>query len=285
VCKNEVTRLSEHQTFTFSAQSDKWEDSWTRRSGIPISHFEGRWNALARVPYTGSLEEKMNIDPNPHNPTFQVSTGPSKIGGQELIDEMTRSIHQHRVASMARLFLKTCPGDWDSGWGPLFHGMLLRAVEHRASYEELKEVSAAIRFRWEVASIADQLVEEFNLPVPSGECCILWNRMKWSPGKERKCKGYGKAWGLLDASNIKPNPAADQGPHFVRFLFYMTAAVAEADLPETSCCSLVQQLVERMNHNKAFYRERAMADPIVLQHADNWLKSIGRKMRQSLHSP
>lgn len=34
--------------------------------------------------------------------------------------------------------------------------------------------AATIRFRWEMAILADYIVRVFELPVPSERVCILW---------------------------------------------------------------------------------------------------------------
>ncbi|KAH6976315.1 hypothetical protein BKA56DRAFT_618237 [Ilyonectria sp. MPI-CAGE-AT-0026] len=52
------------QKFTFSAQDDAWEYSWTRRTGIPLAYFEAWWEALRTVPYTGDADVRLIMDPN-----------------------------------------------------------------------------------------------------------------------------------------------------------------------------------------------------------------------------
>jgi len=44
VCGARVHRLWAEQRFTFSAQNDDWEYSWTARTGIPLARLEERWN-------------------------------------------------------------------------------------------------------------------------------------------------------------------------------------------------------------------------------------------------
>lgn len=44
--------------------------------------------------------------------------------------------------------------------------------------EELGEIAAAIASRWELALYADDLVETFDLAMPGGKTCILWDSKK-----------------------------------------------------------------------------------------------------------
>ncbi|KAF4996848.1 hypothetical protein FDECE_12284 [Fusarium decemcellulare] len=164
----------------------------------------------------------------------------------ELTDEMTALIAQNQVSKMAELFLQTCPGDWFAGWGPLLGGMLGCAVKGQLSAEELNEISASIRFRWETGLYADQLVKEFDLPKPGGaEMCLLWNIQEWKLEKP-KYKQYGLVWELLRGDDFAPFPVDGRGPPFTRFLPYMVAAVAMKALPEDETRVLAARLIDRM---------------------------------------
>lgn len=73
-CQNTATRLSSSsfQHFTFSAQNDDWEYSWTGRTGIPLAHFEERWKRLKAYPYTGSEEVRSLQNTDPQNPELTI---------------------------------------------------------------------------------------------------------------------------------------------------------------------------------------------------------------------
>ncbi|KAL2682495.1 hypothetical protein Neosp_006947 [[Neocosmospora] mangrovei] len=127
----------------------------------------------------GPFEGRLNADIHPHSEAFvrvpELSELAKVSGGTFFIDENTGKICQKRMSSMAQLFRQTCPGDWNSGWGPLAQGMLGRAIEGKLDADELEEVPGMIRFRWESGLLADYMVEAFGLPKPGGEICILWN--------------------------------------------------------------------------------------------------------------
>ncbi|KAI8667180.1 hypothetical protein NCS56_00853300 [Fusarium sp. Ph1] len=151
VCRNQVTTLWNNQTFTFSAQNGSWDDCWTGRMGIPLTHFEDRWRALEVVPYTGPAGDKLAADTHPSNEAFVRNIGESKTAGHlTFVDEMTKSICQRR-------------------------GTLRNAVEGKLDAEELEEVIGLICFRWELGLLADYMVEAFGLPKLGDEICILWD--------------------------------------------------------------------------------------------------------------
>ncbi|RSM15962.1 hypothetical protein CEP52_000423 [Fusarium oligoseptatum] len=277
VCRDQVTRHWSQQFFTFSAQNDNWDHSWTGRTGIPLAHFERRWNSLETVPYTGSAEQKLNLDPDPGNPSFKGLDEPAKTAG-ETIEQMTRSIVQNRVSHMAGLFLQTCPGDWCAGWGPSMRGRLENAIEKELPMKELNDISATICFRWELALYADHLVEVFELPVPEGQICILWDIQRWF-GQMDKYKHHDVVWSTLVRANFLPAPGPDQGPPFDRFLYYMAAAVSLAELSECETSQVIAGLVENMERMREFQRQRVMEEPTTWQSAKSWFKEIGKKIR------
>ncbi|EEU39196.1 uncharacterized protein NECHADRAFT_81941 [Fusarium vanettenii 77-13-4] len=127
----------------------------------------------------GPFEERLNADTHPSSEAFvrvpELSELAKISGGTFFIDENTGNICRNRVSSMAHLFLQTCPGDENSGWGPLVQGMLREAIERTPDADELEEIAGMIYFRWELGLLADYMVEAFGLPKPGGEICILWD--------------------------------------------------------------------------------------------------------------
>ncbi|KAL2682437.1 hypothetical protein Neosp_006888 [[Neocosmospora] mangrovei] len=277
VCRDRVTRHWSDQYFTFSAQNDNWDHSWTGRTGIPLAHFESRWNSLEIVPYTGCAVTKSTLDTDPGNPYWKGDDEPAKTAGGT-IDEMTRNIAQNRVSSMAGLFLQTCPGDWCAGWGPSLCGRLEGAIEKELPMKELDEISATICFRWELALYADHLVEKFGLSAPDGQICILWDIQKWL-GQRAKYKHHNMVWRTLVRANFLPGPGPNQGPPFDRFLHYMAAAVTLTELSENETSYLITRLVEDMAKMREFQKQRVIEEPSTWQSAKSWFKEIGRKIR------
>ncbi|GKT55261.1 hypothetical protein ColTof4_07872 [Colletotrichum tofieldiae] len=163
---------------------------------------------------------------------------------------------------MAKLFLETCPDDWDRGWGPGLYTMLTQAVEGRLEDKERAhpeiDVSAFINYRWELAEMADLLVREYKLPIPNHEICIMWHGIEWKVAAARSIDGFetrsNRVWSHFVYKEFAPEPTRSQGPPFTRFTQYMTASVALAQLSIEETDQLVGKLVEYMERYKKFYK-------------------------------
>lgn len=297
-CINRAHRLWYEQKFTFSAHDDAWEYSWTRRTGIPLAYFEARWEALRIVPYTGDANVKLAMDPNPSNKSFLGEAGPSRTGGinqDEVLHAMTANICQKRIIAMAELFLQTCPGDWDKGWGPRVRGILTDAIQGRTpTYdsddscdEDNKDddVPAIIQFRWEAGLLADQIIQHFKLPVPSNKMCIMWDQLAWKADARARIPSmdlkYGHIWDRF-RRDFGVEPYRSQGPPFTRFNYYIVAAVVEANLSKEATEDLVVKMKQLMRIIKGFYAQKIVQEPEVGKRGRNWMLSIGRRVRVTM---
>ncbi|CAM1507528.1 Fc.00g071690.m01.CDS01 [Cosmosporella sp. VM-42] len=285
-CRDEVHRLWYEQQFTFSAQDDAWDYSWPGRTGIPLGYFEQRWNALPTFPYDGSSDSsqtKLHLDPDPNNPYFKGDVGPSRIGGAEIMDQMTRSICQNRVTHMARLLLQTCPGDWNKGWGPCWGGTLRKTVAGEEISDDDWDMGEAIRFQWELALLADHIVQLFGLPVPNQQTCIMWDSDEWRHRARFRTPRYQtnqlEMFHHLTGHKFPPWPTKSQGPPFYRAAYYVAAAIVEADLPHDESIAKADQLLVFWEDVKQFHRDRLLKDPVVNERGRSWLSSIGRTAR------
>jgi hypothetical protein len=288
-CQNKVTRFGSSQCFTFSAQDDAWEYSWTGRTGIPLAYFQDRWDALKIHPYTGPEDVRALRNTDPSNPTFAIRD-PNQTGGdQNIIETMTNHIAHGRVKEMARIFHNTCPGDWTQAPQVALSGTLFVFYQLDRKLERAGWIQSVIRFRWEAALLADFIVEIFSLPVPRHEICILWDwrswqheiqksaSLSWSELKERASPIYSA---LGDSFNL---PCLEQqGPPFNRPLDYLAAALVEADKPNDETTAIIDDIGELLKDARAFQNQRVYEDPEVQRTGREWLKSIGRRARKSL---
>ncbi|KAF3804146.1 hypothetical protein GCG54_00000495 [Colletotrichum gloeosporioides] len=289
ICATQVTTLHGNEAFTFSAQDDQWDWSWTRRTGIPLSHFQKRWDALPDVPFnTRNLlltHKKTYSDPDPRNASFSGSAGPSQTGGGDISEEFVKNLTKNRTAAMARTFLETCPGDWDSGFGPIARGCLRAAANHQKVIDPDVDVAAMMAFRWEVSLLADYIVQHFNLKAPNGETCLMWDRGKWQAEGFKTIPNYDKrysaVWSALQNANIEPEPATIQGYPFVRFSEYLTVAVVALDLSGPDTMSLASKIGDFMEEFRKFQETRSMTtatrDRGVIRKARDFFKVMGQK--------
>ncbi|KAI1864899.1 uncharacterized protein JN550_008719 [Neoarthrinium moseri] len=296
VCGSRVTRLWKQQEFTFSAQDDQWEYSWTNRTGVPLIAFEKRWSQLQVIPYVGPADTKALKDPHPGNPFFSGETHSSKTGGvaheQETLEDMTACIYRGRVKEMARIFLNTCPGDWTQAQNVPLASLLRHWVGDQEKCAEETcaergfEVINTIQFRWEFALLADHIIATYNLPTPSNEICITWDEEKWNDTMSSKVpkhkEKFREIWFALVAGGFLLIPSESQGPRFYRPMRYVTAALAELGGDWGHTKTKVDQILNFMEKTKQFNRDRICQDHRVRERGRDWFKSIGRRIRRSL---
>ncbi|OHE92084.1 hypothetical protein CORC01_12599 [Colletotrichum orchidophilum] len=293
ICRSDVTRFWDKQNFTFSAQDDEWEGVWHERTGIPLGippgHFKDRWNQLVDVPYARDSTKKLYLDPHPSNTGKTVTAQPGPTGGvlcsANPWETMTRAMITGDVRKMAQLFLETCPGDWNRGWGVGLSTMLTDAVKHGIEPKKRRvrryiDIAAFIMYRWQLAEMADSFVQEHKLRKPNDETCIFWNNFDWSAPAHQTIPGYGDRFGLayshLVHEGFNPEPMRYQGPHFNRFTRHMAAAIALTDLPQEENHRVLQSLVCRMDKYKEFNKKICVEDKGVLQREREWHEAIGR---------
>ncbi|KGO66075.1 hypothetical protein PITC_056090 [Penicillium italicum] len=287
-CEDRITRLWSFQKFKFSAQDDAWEYSWTGRTGIPLTHFRNRWDGLKSYPYHGPSDIRDLRNPHPKNTTFLEQDPNKTASGNQVIDEMTGHIAHRRLKGMARTFHQTCPGDWDRGKEVGFGGTLRAFYERDLFQEKAPMFEAAIRFRWEAALLADYILELFDLPAPSKEICIMWNRLLWLEHKletmprpdldARWRKIYNSLSGYFKIQSC----LSEQGPPFYRPLHYLVAALLEADKTEHETSAIISGIGDFMRTVKMFHQQRLFEDQEVRGRGREWLNSIGRRARKSL---
>lgn len=294
ICRSDVARFWDLQNFTFSAQDDEWEGAWYGRtgipSGIPLDHFKDRWNQLVDIPYTGESSKKLNLDPHSSNTSETVPVQPGPAGGvlsPELLREtMTSAMITGDVRMMAQLFLQTCPGDWHRGWGPGLGTMLTDAVKHGIEPGKRRvrrhiDIADFIRYRWELAEMADSFVQEYQLRKPNSETCLLWNDFDWSGPAHPKSPGYGErfsvAYSHLVRKEFNPMPMRSQGPYFNRFTRYIAAAIALTNLTsQEENDRVLESLVCRMDEYKEFYKKICVENKGVMQKEREWREAIRR---------
>ncbi|KAJ5940565.1 hypothetical protein N7516_000733 [Penicillium verrucosum] len=223
----------------------------------------------------------------PKNNTFLEQDPNKTASANQVIDEMTGHMAHRRLKGMARTFHQTCPGDWDRGKEVGFGGTLRGFYERDEFQEKAPMFEAAIRFRWEAALLADYILELFNLPAPGKEICIMWNRFLWlehkletMPMPELEAR-WRKMYNSL-SGYFKTPCLGEQGPPFYRPLHYLVAAFLEADKPEDETSAIISSIGDFMSTVRMFHQQRLIEDQEVRGRGREWLKSVGRRARESL---
>ncbi|KAI1819839.1 hypothetical protein F4861DRAFT_525523 [Xylaria intraflava] len=115
---------------------------------------------------------------------------------------MVESMAHDRIKVMARISRKeTYPGDWnrrDNTWyrtaltrcaypkepfvTSLFHGHGPTVDSLKSCHKCHLDIYVSICFGWELAYLADLIVDMLDLPSPLGQSCLFWDRSRW-PGE------------------------------------------------------------------------------------------------------
>ncbi|KAF9877598.1 hypothetical protein CkaCkLH20_04733 [Colletotrichum karsti] len=293
ICRSDVTGFWDQQNFTFSAQDDDLEGARDGRTGIlsdiPPSHFKDRWNQIVDVPYAEDVSTKIYLDPHPSNTSETVTAQLGPTGGiscpADLREDMATAMISGDVPKMAWLFRQACPGEWSRGWGVGLSTMLKDAAKHGIEPEKRRvrrhiDIAEFVRYRWQLAEMADSFVQEHKLRKPNNDICILWNDLEWSVSARQTIPGYGdrfgEAFSHLVYKRFNPEPMRSQGPPFDRFTRYMAAAIALTDLSQEENDRVLQSLVWQMDQYKEFYKKICVEDKGVLQKGREWQEAIGR---------
>ncbi|WQF86984.1 hypothetical protein CDEST_11998 [Colletotrichum destructivum] len=173
--------------------------------------------------------------------------------------------------------LLTCPGDWNSGWGPLTRGCLRAFVAGNTTPDPDIDVAAMMAFRWGVSLLADCTVRYFNLAAPNNEPCIMWDSAAWTckapaiiPDYEER---HEDAWSALRNAGVEADPSDVQGPPFGRFAEYLTVAVS--NLSREASLSVTGEMGEFMQRIRQFSMERNLeaaicSDSVIAKGCELW---------------
>jgi hypothetical protein len=251
-----VTLWSCRESFTFSAQDDKWNWPWGQRTGFPIEQrrLKARWDALEtyapQIPQNDPddpFPEWHQLDPDPRNPKRGEIVGSSRTGGLSPMDQFALAEAQQEAITMAKAFLETCPNSWNEGWGINIKGDLNRLI--RGEKPTKVNPVAMMKFFWEAAQHADNLVAYFGLPIPDERPCLMWDRFQSLQERESQIPNYHEkhlsAFRRIVDSGISPQPIEDvQGYPFNRYTPYIATAVALANLSSEKQDELLTNMID-----------------------------------------
>lgn len=307
VCETRIFRLTDRLEFSFSAQDDAWDFSWTGRTGIPLSSFRERWERLPVYSYTGPADAKARL-----NPSFSESAAyPSRIGSAErasaerdIQGNLLKAMHEYKLVNMIDHFLETCPNNWDRSPEISLRAFLRNCKENKRATDPCLDnddedghfygpldAFRILQFRMNIAAMVDYFVARFGLTLPYNQPCLLcdvdewrhqWKRSMSAEDYAQEEKGIKEIWRRLYRGGFMINPDRSQGPEFGHAANYLSAAFAATDISLEEKLRIVDQILEFMNTKKQFFLDRAVEQCNVQISGRNWLQSLGRKAGKSL---
>lgn len=301
VSQDQIHRMWAEQCFTFSAQDDQWQYSWTGRSGIPLAKFEERWQLLEKKNYELPanalyMSRRPLIDPHPGNASFDASAEVLSLTGgvpltqlpDDLDPEISKNLHDCTLELAFRL-LESCSNDWTQGRNVALVGTLRSFIEGDDRLEFMvtfRQVLPIVQFRWDAGRMADSIIRHFKLPQPSKLPCVLWDQYKWHAEIVDRFPNFrdleSKHYNILLHGDCQPEPQDNQGTPFPRFKWYIVAAIIEVGLPLEESLDLARSIVKYYDRIRNSVLDRVISDSKVRTSSRDWFRTLGRRIRRSM---
>ncbi|KAJ9209573.1 hypothetical protein DTO166G4_8823 [Paecilomyces variotii] len=196
-----LDHFADEKPIHFSAQDDQWGLHFKRRSGIPLSQLNSRWESLRSVP-----------------------VGDYRSGGSDGLGTGTRLLGTVRKLSKVKYaarfyFDKANPGLHNYASNITLHGQLMRLLngKEKLDDEELDEIYEALRYRLDALAQAEELATVMGVANEAFDAYSFnWEHWKFS---EEEDKLDALAWRLLIEKRIVDKPVRGLfWPKPVRFL-------------------------------------------------------------------
>ncbi|KAK1702622.1 uncharacterized protein BDZ83DRAFT_595603 [Colletotrichum acutatum] len=164
----------------------------------------------------------------------------------------TCSSCRERVVEMSRLFVELWPGDWHSGHGAYIQDSLLDTIESEKASTDGMDIASMIKFRLKYSDLADSIIKDLSLPVPSNKPCGIWSKAEWEKERRRRDdepvfdRSWEITWRKFIDGNLVPQGTVKQGPEFIRFVQYLVAAVRQKEFITKVVHDEYNELIEKI---------------------------------------
>ena len=214
---NEVD-VREGNDITFSAQDDAWDMGLQPRTGIPLSTFQEKWNALKIVP---------------QGTYWLGSSGPtSQLGSVRLTDLVTLSMPEakFRLTKRAYEYMHSFPGDNSAAKNIYTHRLcntLLTGGELDAS--DLEALAGHLQYRLMIMACATDY--KYRLGLEADDCekyDYMPHHIQIHKDPKRKKLYQANRIALRDFE-LFDVPANHEGHSYAKGISYLAAIMAEAE--------------------------------------------------------
>jgi hypothetical protein len=197
---------------TFSAQDDKWDSEWRRRSGFPLVRYKELWEQLEMVP-----------PGTPEGPEGK----PGSAGGS------ISKAKQNVIRAKASAYMMSLPGSDAAGVNAIHSRLKKLIAGEQYDDDELKIFDAVIDYRYNLMRRATEYV--FFLDLNFVDCLWFdvehWIRQNYADKSEMAARSrsrYETIFGLIMSSKIFDRQV--QGLPFQKPKQYLAIALAESHL-------------------------------------------------------
>lgn len=225
-----IDPTAEFQQMQFSAQDDRWEMEYRRRSGLPLLAFKERWDGLRRLPY-GSISTATQ--------TASLGLQRSQTGDRRY------SLKEGLVRDLGWGYLSSFPGWDEKGPNVGLHGRVRRLLADVQEFEEedIDIMYDQLTYRLDAMREAERIRDSLHLDFPT---IFTFDSDRWMLdhfGDKEIRHRYDNITSLLMNGVFDP-PVGDAAPTYTKPRNYLAIALHESLLSQEQIAEGINKAVE-----------------------------------------
>lgn len=203
----------------------------------------------------------------------------NRKAGHRFKEMYVDAIEDSDLRDVASLFLHTCSPPWAAGHCPSTYRLIKGVAEGQTvPHGDVRDPAAVMAFRWELAQLADHLVQSAGLPRPNGDPCLLWD---FDLREYANDEGFRTRWGTiykhLRLANFEPRPTPAQGRPYHQFTWYLAFALAAAGYTEARTFAIMGVWREFMSRARHMHVMKVLLVARYRPEGHRWMMSIHRQ--------
>lgn len=239
----------------FNVQYDQWADLYTERTGIPLSHYAVRLNALREIPPRAlndirldrsSTTEEIDAWEAAHPTATHVVIAASNYGGSQ------RAVRK-AISIQAKIYMKGLPGRDSLAPNHRPHRLINECIHaphllNEATWQTIWEI---LHYRIGSMNLAEKFVRRLGISAPKA---CRWDQDEWM-GKNAKsdvgetASVFRRA--VLDTGLIPPAPNSRH--RYDKALWYIAVMCAESGLPRNEAQARLTKAKKSKSFNYRLY--------------------------------
>ncbi|PKY00237.1 hypothetical protein P168DRAFT_276102 [Aspergillus campestris IBT 28561] len=266
---------------SFSAQDDRWNLEWRKRSGFPLLNYQAKWEELREV----------DVSPSPADETPDLTAA---LGFAGSIGQGYHNVIQAKAA----VYMNSFPGP--DNIGPNVAHWDLKQLLQGKQYDKeiLMDLNDMLDYRLSTITLASHYVSFLDLQFPEGLVfdTETWrNNLALEVAKDDHCEdAKSKLERFTDIRrhimNVKvfDKPLGSQGFFYTKPPEYLAIALVDSSLSMDEIRVKIDSLVRLKNGAQQFLTTMPLAEAMmetdnVIRHRDRFFESV-RKFGSRLRS-
>ncbi len=233
-------QIWDEHNFSFSAQDDKWSQTWGKRTGLPLADYRSRWESLPEAP----LERIVY-------PTT------SRLAGS-VMSRSSGALY-NMVQIKAAQYMNSFPGPDNLGGNTDCHPGFYQLVKGAfIDFDELYYLNNVLDYRQGKLVQAESYCTALKIGVPEDQQIRHFDQRQWQlsyfkarNGKSAESvrasellKRFDTIRSWLIQLGIFDSPLPGQGNSYSKPRIYLAARLAESKMPEKQIRQLLEELAQ-----------------------------------------